>query len=91
MSTRTCPDWPQLMEIAPELRFKHCTLGEVHLPPEAFVQLEGISLDTVAICCDLDSHVYYADHTDPRVVASLRGTHWIDLREWAAGTRPPSP
>lgn len=76
------------MEIAPELQFRHYTLREVHLPTDAFVQLEGISLDAVAICCDLESHVFYAEHTEPHAVAALRGTHWIDLREWAQGAHP---
>jgi hypothetical protein len=74
------------MEIAPNLHFRHCTLGEVKLPAGAFVQIAGLTLDTVAVCCDVESHVYYAEHTDPQVVAALKGTHWIDLREWAAGT-----
>ena len=84
MSARACPDWPALMEIAPDLTFRHFTLGEAHLPVDAFVQLEGIPADEVAICCDLDSHVFNPDHTDPRVVAALQGTHWIDVREAAA-------
>ena len=89
MSSRACPDWPQLMEIAPDLHFRHCTLGEVHLPADAFVRIEGIKLDTVSVCCDLESHVYYAEHTDPQVVAALQRTHWIDLREWSAGAISP--
>ena len=28
MSSRTCPDWPLLMELAPDLQFKHYTVGE---------------------------------------------------------------
>ena len=35
MSSRTCPDWPRLMELAPELQFKHYTLAEAKLPSEA--------------------------------------------------------
>ena len=62
----------------------HYTLGEVQLPPDAFVQLEGLSRDTVAICCDLGSHVYNPEHTDPQVVVALRGTHWIALGEVSA-------
>ncbi len=27
MSSRSCPDWPRLMEIAPELQFKHYTVA----------------------------------------------------------------
>ena len=34
MSSRTCPDWPLLMERAPELQFKHYTLREAQLPAE---------------------------------------------------------
>lgn len=81
MSSRTCPDWPRLMEVAPELQFRHHTLGEVQLPHEAAVKVEGISIDQVSVCCDLDAHVYNPEHTDPRIVEALRGTHWIDVRE----------
>ena len=35
MSSRTCPDWPELMELAPDLQFKHYTVAEVQLPVEA--------------------------------------------------------
>ena len=57
MSARACPDWPALMEIAPDLQFRHVTLGEARLPVDAFVQLEGIGADEVVLCCDLDAHV----------------------------------
>ena len=67
MSSRTCPDWPQLMELAPELQFKHYTLREAQLPADALVTLERVDFDAVAICCDLDRHVFYAEHTDPAV------------------------
>lgn len=69
------------MELTPELQFRHYTVAEVHLPVDAFVQLEGLSPGVVAICCDLDAHVFNPEHTDPRIVAALRGTHWIDVRE----------
>ena len=49
MSSRACPDWPALMEVAPELTFRHYTLGEVQIPAEAFVQIEGIPFDAVAV------------------------------------------
>ena len=83
MSSRTCPDWPKLMEIAPHLQFKHYTLAEAKLPTEALVNIEGVSLDTVAICCDLERHVFYSEHTDAKVAAALRETHWFDLAEWS--------
>jgi hypothetical protein len=41
-----------------------------------------VPLETVAICCDLERHVFNAEHTDPRVAEALRETHWFDLREW---------
>jgi hypothetical protein len=72
------------MEVAPELQFKHYTLREAQLPAEALVSVEGVGFDDVAICCDLDSHVFNADHTEPSVAEALRATHWFDLREWAA-------
>ena len=69
------------MELAPELQFRHFTVAEVQLPVDAFVQLEGIDANVVAVCCDLDAHVFNPEHTDPRVVEALKGTHWIDVRE----------
>jgi hypothetical protein len=83
MSSRTCPDWPDLMEIAPELQFKHYTLAEAQLPTDAVVNIEGVGHDDVAICCDLDRHVFNAEHTDPSVADALRASHWFDLREWS--------
>ena len=83
MSSRTCPDWPRLMELAPELQFKHYTLAEAKLPSEAVVDIGDVDQDTVAICCDLERHVFYGEHTDPGVAAALRATHWYDLAEWS--------
>ena len=71
------------MEIAPDLQFRHVTLAEAQVPVDAFVQLEGIASDEVVICCDLDAHVFNPEHTDPRVAEALRGTHWIDVTEFA--------
>lgn len=82
MSSRTCPDWPLLMELAPDLQFKHYTVAEAKLPADALVSLH-VSLDQVAVCCDLDHNVFYAEHTDPQVVEALRATHWFDLAEWS--------
>jgi hypothetical protein len=87
MSSRTCPDWPQLMELDPDLQFKHYTLGEARLPSEALVNLPDVPMSAVAICADLDHNVYNAAHTDPKVAAALVGTHWFELREWV--TRGP--
>ena len=44
MSSRTCPDWPQLMEIAPDLQFKHYTVAEAKLPADALRQTHWFDL-----------------------------------------------
>jgi hypothetical protein len=85
VSTRTCPDWPDLLERAPDLLFKHYTVAEAQLPAEALAQIPDVSLDHVAICCDLDKHVFNPQHTDGHVARALRASHWFDLREWEAG------
>ena len=83
MSSRACPDWPRLMEIAPDLQFKHYTVAEAKLPSEALRHLQDITKSAVAICCDLERHVFFAEHTDPDVAEALRQTHWYDLAEWS--------
>jgi hypothetical protein len=88
VSSRTCPDWPELMEIAPELQFKHYTVAEARLPADALMQIPEILLSDVAICCDLDRHVFWAAHTEPSVAAALRSSHWFEVRDWVAAGRP---
>jgi hypothetical protein len=83
VSARTCPDWPKLMELDPDLQFKHYTVSEAQLPGEALSRMSHVSLDQVEICCDIDHHVFNAEHTDPQVAEALKGTHWFDLEEWA--------
>jgi hypothetical protein len=75
------------MELAPELQFKHYTLREAQLPADALVHLEGADFDEVSICCDLESHVFNPDHTEPNVAGALLTSHWFDLREWAIRPR----
>ena len=82
MSSRTCPDWPELMERAPELQFKHYAVRELGLPTEVLVVIGDISQDEVNVCCDADRHVYNSTHTEQRVVEALRASHWYDLDEW---------
>ena len=84
MSSRTCPDWPRLMELDPGLQFKHFTVREAQLPADALVCLEAVDFDAVTICCDPDRHVFFDEHTDPAVAKALRASHWFDLREWVA-------
>lgn len=82
MSARTCPDWPHLMELAPDLQFKHYSVAEARLPAEALANLSAGMLDELTICCDLEHHVFNAEHTAPAVAGALRGTHWFELAEW---------
>ena len=83
MTTRTCPDWPTLMEIDPDLQFKHYTVSEAKLPSEVLVAIGALDLDQAEVCCDLDHNVFYGPHTHPEVAAALGGSHWFELTEWA--------
>lgn len=83
MTARTCPDWPELMELDPDLQFKHYTVAEAQLPADALARMTCVSLADVEICCDLDHHVYNPAHTDPDVSEALRESHWFDVHEWA--------
>jgi hypothetical protein len=69
------------MEVAPELQFKHYTVSEVEIPAVALIELD-ISRDEVSICCDTDHHVFNPEHTDGRLGAALRASHWFELHEW---------
>jgi hypothetical protein len=83
MSYKTCPEWPALMELAPDLQFKHTTVPHAQLPFEVVTKLRAVSLDEVEICCDGEHHVYNAAHTNPELAAALVGTHWFEVHEWA--------
>ncbi len=84
MSYKTCPDWPALMELAPDLQFKHMTVREAQLPFEVVGKIpSALSLDEVEICCDVEHHVVNAAHTQADVVTALEGTHWFEVNEWA--------
>jgi hypothetical protein len=78
------------MEIAPELQFKHYAVAETKLPADALMQVPEILLSEVAICCDLERHVFWAEHTEPRVAEALRSSHWFEVRDWVAAGRPGS-
>jgi hypothetical protein len=84
MTARTCPDWPQLMEVAPDLQFKHYSVAEARLPADALSSFTEGMLGELTICCDLDHHVFNAQHTDETVGEALRGTHWYELAEWSS-------
>jgi hypothetical protein len=79
---RSCPDWPELLELAPDLHFKHYTASEVQLPAEALAGVPDLPLDSIELCADLDHNVFNPEHTDERIAEALRATHWFDLREY---------
>jgi hypothetical protein len=83
MSYKTCPDWPELMELAPDLQFKHMSVRQAELPFDVLARIPHISLDEVEFCCDKEHHVFNAAHTDPDVAKALEGTHWFEVHEWA--------
>jgi hypothetical protein len=83
MSYKSCPDWPELMERAPDLQFKHLTVRDAQLPFEVIAKISDVALDEAEICCDLEHHVYFAGHTHPEVARALEGTHWFEVEEWA--------
>ncbi len=78
------------MEIAPELQFKHYTVAEARLPADVLMHVPQMLLSEVAICCDLEHHVFYAAHTDEQVAEALRASHWFEVRDWVAAGRPGS-
>ena len=83
MTTRICPNWPALLEIAPDLRFAHYALGEARLPAEALGDLPAVPLEAVAICADLEHNVFNGAHTDRRVAAAIADADWQDVHAWA--------
>jgi hypothetical protein len=70
------------MELAPELQFKHYTVAEAQLPAEVLMKIPDAPLGDISICCDLEHHVFYAEHTDARIAAALSESHWFSLDEW---------
>ena len=38
MSYKTCPEWPELMELAPDLQFKHISVADAQLPFDVLVE-----------------------------------------------------
>jgi len=80
---RTCPDWPELMELDPDLQFKHYTVAEAQLPADVLARMTCVSLADVEICCDLEKHVFNPAHTDTEVCDALRDSHWFDVHEWS--------
>ena len=83
MSYKTCPEWPELMVLAPDLQFKHISVADAQLPFDVLSEVSHVSLGDVEMCCDLDHHVFYGAHTDAQIAEALIGTHWFEVHEWA--------
>jgi hypothetical protein len=79
---RSCPDWPELLERAPDLLFKHYTAAELRLPSEVVVALGDVRLSQLAVCADPAHNVFYAEHTDARLAEALRRSYWSELADW---------
>ena len=82
MSTRSCPDCPELLELAPDLTFKHYTADELQLPSDVVVALGPVRLSTVVVCADRTHNVFNARHTDERLATALRASYWTELASW---------
>jgi hypothetical protein len=53
MSTRSCPEWPELLDRAPDLHFKHYTADELQLAADIVVALgPGVRLSEIEVCAD---------------------------------------
>jgi hypothetical protein len=87
MSSRTCPDWPRLIKVDPQLQSQHYAPGQAHAATDALVNLDSTTLDTKAHNCDLQRHVFNAGHPDAFVADALSTCHWFELRE-AEARRP---
>ena len=80
MATRSCPDWPDLMDRAPDLNFKHYTADELHLAHDVIVGLgPDVRLSDVEVCADTSHNVFNPAHTDPRVAAALTASYLSSL------------
>jgi hypothetical protein len=75
------------MELDPELQFKHYTAAEARLGAEVLMKVPALTLPNVEICCDLDHHVFYSEHTHPELTAVLGEGDWLEIREWAQRKR----
>ena len=84
MSYKTCPDWPALMELAPDLQFKHMTVRDAQLPFDVVARIPDESRSTRSRSAATSSTTSSTPRTPhPDVVSALEGTHWFEVNEWA--------
>jgi hypothetical protein len=80
MATRSCPDWPELLDRAPDLSFKHYTADELHLAHDVIVGLgSDVRLSEIEVCADTERNVFNPAHTDPRLAVALGASYWHSL------------
>ena len=87
MGSRTCPDWPELLDRAPDLHFKHYAAAELQLPHDVVLALGQVRLSGIEVCADTTHNVFNPAHTDPRLADALRHSFWTDLEEWRGAAR----
>ena len=85
MAMRSCPDWPELLDRAPDLDFKHYTADELQLPHDIVLALGDVRLASLEVCADTSRNVFNPAHTDPRVGDALRASFWTDLDDLEEG------
>jgi hypothetical protein len=85
MAMRSCPDWPELLDRAPDLDFKHYTADELQLPHDIVLALGDVRLASLEVCADTSRNIFNPAHTDPRVGDALRASFWTDLEDLEEG------
>ena len=85
MAMRSCPDWPELLDRAPDLHFKHYTADELQLPHDIVLALGDVRLANLEVCADISRNIFTPAHTDPRVGDALRASFWTDLDDLEEG------
>jgi hypothetical protein len=85
MAVRSCPDWPELLDRAPDLHFKHYTADELQLPHDIVLALGDVRLASLEVCADRSRNIFNPAHTDARVAEALRASFWTDLDDRGDG------
>ena len=80
---RTCPDWPDLMELAPNLQFKHYTATEAHLPAEVLMKMPDVDLETSSSAPTSTTTSTTRRTPIPGSSRRLQDTHFYELQAWA--------
>ena len=90
MSYKTCPEWPELMELAPDLQFKHISVADAQLPFDVLSKISHVSLGEIEMCADLEHNVFNGAHAGWNPYGVVRLSGWIGA-SWACGMLMPDP